>query len=71
MDGAVQFPVLWSPERLAALSRWQQDFRTNPTPFDVVKMHWRESRFTVTYRDGSKWVNVTDLERFTEEEHND
>ena len=78
--GAVQFPVSWSPERLAALSKWQHEtvwmgergpIYPNIPPETVVKMRWQKSRYTVTYADGSRWCNIKDLELFYEEEDNE
>ncbi len=70
-SGAVHFPVSWSPAELGHEVSWlgrQEPVYPNLPPFTVVKMHWQESRFTVTYADGSRWCCIKDLELFGHEE---
>lgn len=72
--GAVQFPVSWSHKPASALGHevsWLGErgrIYPNLPPETVVKMHWRKSRFTVTYADGSRWCCIKDLELFGYEE---
>jgi hypothetical protein len=70
-NGAVHFPVSWSPAVAGHEVSWlgrQEPVYPNLPPETVVKMHWRKSRYTVTYADGSRWCCIKDLELFGYEE---
>ncbi len=69
-SGAVHFPVSWiKPDEIE--TAWMGErgpIYPNLPPETVMKMHWRKSRFTVTYADGSRWCCIKDLELFGHEE---
>lgn len=70
-SGGVHFPVSWSPAVLGHEVSWLGErgrVYPNLPPETVMKMHWRTSRFTMTYADGSRWVNIKDLDLFGHEE---
>ncbi len=73
-SGGVHFPVSWSPASVLGQAyevSWLGErgpIYLDLPPETVVKMHWRTSRFTVTYADGSRWCNIKDLELFGHEE---